>query len=283
MKGLLFRMKIPAHLAAIAMTLWMVVGAFAAAPGKDLVKAELLADVSAIQPGQPFNIGLLLKIKPEWHVYWKNPGESGVATELKLKLPEGFTAGPLQFPVPRLHQDPGGIKFNGYDDEVMLIQQITPPTNLKAAASVKIEGKSTWLVCAKTCIPGDADLSLELPVAEKPAPANAVVTEQFSKWIERLPKDSGLAVKHSAAGRIEVMFEQEPRDVEWFFDGGENVSVTDIKVNTSGKTSDVQFKIEPVGNKSPDDIEVVVGYTNADGKRVGNVFRHPIKSLGVNR
>jgi thiol:disulfide interchange protein DsbD len=267
--------------AGLAVVLSFTACGFAALPdGKDLVKAELLADVSAIQPGQPFHVGVLLKIKPQWHVYWKNPGESGVATILDLKLPEGFKASPVQYPVPRQHEDPGGIKFNGYDDEVMLIQQITPPTNLNPGTSVKIQGKSTWLVCAKTCIPGSAELSLEFSVADRSAPANA---DQFSKWLERLPKESGLAVKHPAPGKIEVTFDQEPRDVEWFFDGGENVTVTDVKANTSGKTSTAQFRIEPVGNKQPDDVEVVVGYTNNDGKRVGNVFRHPIKSLGVNR
>src|SRR5678815_3819103 len=109
MRSLPLRMKF----AGLAVVLSFTACGFAALPdGKDLVKAELLADVSAIQPGQPFHVGVLLKIKPQWHVYWKNPGESGVATILDLKLPEGFKASPVQYPVPRQHEDPGGIKFN---------------------------------------------------------------------------------------------------------------------------------------------------------------------------
>ena len=37
--------------------------------GSDLVQATLLADTTAIQPGHPFKVGVLLKIAPQWHVY----------------------------------------------------------------------------------------------------------------------------------------------------------------------------------------------------------------------
>ena len=249
--------------------------------GKELVKIQFVADVSAIQPGQPFHVGIHLKIEPEWHVYWKNPGETGMATKLDLKLPDGFKADPVQFPTPARHTDPFGIHFNGYDGEVMLITKITPPANLAAGKSVKIEGKASWLVCARTCIPGSAPVLLELPVADKATPANS---ELFSKWNERLPKDSGLGVKQSA-GSIEVTFTDAPQKVEWFFDPGENMAVEDVDVSTRGSVSKATFKLERQGrNPPPDDIEVVVAYTNKDGNRVGHVIRHPIpKSVGVNR
>src|SRR5437879_2826474 len=66
----------------------------------DLVKPQLLADTSAVQPGKAFRVGLLLRIAPNWHVYWKNPGDSGQAVSATFDLPAGFKASDLQFPVP---------------------------------------------------------------------------------------------------------------------------------------------------------------------------------------
>src|SRR5207302_9539966 len=69
--------------------------------GKELVKASLLADTSAIVPGKPFNAGLLLRMAPGWHTYWKFSGDAGLTTEIKWNLPSGWQVGENQWPIPR--------------------------------------------------------------------------------------------------------------------------------------------------------------------------------------
>ena len=68
--------------------------------GKELIKAELLADTDAVVSGKPFTIGLLLRIAPGWHMYWKFPGDAGLPTEIKWNLPVGWKAGEIQWPIP---------------------------------------------------------------------------------------------------------------------------------------------------------------------------------------
>jgi DsbC/DsbD-like thiol-disulfide interchange protein len=58
--------------------------------GRELVKAALLADASAIVPGKSFTVGLLLRMAPGWHTYWKFSGDAGLPTEIKWKLPPGW-------------------------------------------------------------------------------------------------------------------------------------------------------------------------------------------------
>src|SRR3954471_11897088 len=94
---------------------------WAAEAKEGLVAATLLCDRASIQAGKPFDVGVLLKIKPGWHGYWKNPGDSGIATSIDFKLPDGFTVGELQFPVPERIEAPGGIVNYGYTNEVMLL------------------------------------------------------------------------------------------------------------------------------------------------------------------
>jgi len=153
--------------------------------GRELVQAKLLAEVTAVLPGKPFTVGLLLHMVPNWHTYWKFPGDAGIPTEIKWKLPEGWKAGEIEWPIPLKLDEPGDIQIYGYHDEVLLMQEITPPASLNDS-SVQLAADANWLVCEKICIPGSASLKLDLPVAGESAPANE---EIFSRYRRSLPQD----------------------------------------------------------------------------------------------
>ena len=66
------------------------------------VRAELLAHApQGVAPGQPLWLGLSITHQPEWHTYWKNPGDSGLPTELAWTLPAGLSAGEIAWPLPK--------------------------------------------------------------------------------------------------------------------------------------------------------------------------------------
>jgi thiol:disulfide interchange protein/DsbC/DsbD-like thiol-disulfide interchange protein len=153
--------------------------------GKQLVRPELLADTNAIVPGKSFTVGLLLRMAPGWHTYWKFSGDAGLPTELKWKLPPGWKSGEIEWPVPLKTIDPGDIETYGYENEVLLMQEITPPSKLDGS-SAKLSTEANWLVCEKICIPGSATLQLDLPVASTSQPAN---TEVFSRYRRLLPRN----------------------------------------------------------------------------------------------
>jgi DsbC/DsbD-like thiol-disulfide interchange protein len=153
--------------------------------GRELVKAELLADTNAVVPGKPFTVGLLLRMAQHWHTYWKFSGDAGIPTELKWKLPPGWKAGEIQWPIPLKTIDPGDIQTYGYQDEVLLMQEITPPARIDNSP-LKLSADATWLVCEKICIPGNASLQLELPKSTTSASAN---TEIFARFRRLLPQN----------------------------------------------------------------------------------------------
>ncbi len=152
--------------------------------GRELVKATLLADTSAVVPGKPFTAGLLLRMAPGWHTYWKFSGDAGLPTEIKWKLPPGWKAGEIEWPIPLKTNDPGDIQTYGYQDEVLLMQEITPPPVIDDSV-VKLAAEVNWLVCEKICIPGSANLQLELPKSTTSAAAN---TELFARYRQLLPQ-----------------------------------------------------------------------------------------------
>jgi thiol:disulfide interchange protein DsbD len=147
-----------------AALLALALPAFAAPVVKtEHVEAQLIAERTGLQPGKPATIGMQLRLTPQWHTYWKNPGDSGLPTRIKWTLPPGWKAGDIQWPYP--HPLPIGPLMNfGYEDEVVLLTEITPPANA-SAKSVDIKARVDWLVCKDICIPEQGDLDLQLPVA----------------------------------------------------------------------------------------------------------------------
>ena len=123
-----------------------------------------LVGPSAIQPGQSFWITLEMKHDEHWHSYWINPG-TGYPTSLDWKLPDGFTAGPIVWPTPHVMKDGSGqVTGLGYENEVFLLTEITPPANLPIGTSVTLQAKAGWLMCKDSCVPGEANLTIALPV-----------------------------------------------------------------------------------------------------------------------
>lgn len=149
------------------------------------VEAELLADTTTVVPGKPFTAGLHLRMAPDWHTYWQNPGDSGLPVSLLWKLPPGWKAGPLQWPLPQKQTEEGGMVTFGYEGEVLLLVELTPPDTLPDNGTITLEADASWLACNKTCVPGRAPVTLSLPVGASSQPANA---ELFTTARASLPR-----------------------------------------------------------------------------------------------
>lgn len=160
-----------------------------AAPVRDrYVEAELIAQNTSIQPGEPFWVGVKLTMDQDWHTYWQNPGDSGLGTTINWKLPEGFSAGSIVWPYP--HRIPILPLVNyGYENEVVLLTQITPPAAI-SEPGVTLSAKVDWLMCQEQCIPGKANLELSLPVNASAPAADAHNAAAFKNAFDSLPDTS---------------------------------------------------------------------------------------------
>lgn len=146
-----------------AMLLLLVAGLPAQAASNavvaDHVRVELLVPGNNLYSSGKLNdAGLYFRLEPGWHIYWKNPGDAGLAPNISWKLPAGITAGPMQFPVPQ-RLPLGPLMDYGYENEVLF------PLTLRVANSVKagpatLHANVEWLVCQQRCIPGKAELEV---------------------------------------------------------------------------------------------------------------------------
>ena len=153
----------------------MVLGALAFAAflpaARSQVQSSLVSADAAVQPGRAFTVALHFIHEPHWHTYWVNPG-TGQATAIEWTLPEGWKAGPIEWPAPKVLIDAqNNVTGSGYDGDLFLPVALTPPADLRPGATVELKAAVKWLMCLDVCKPGQSKLSLSLPVAnEAPQP-----------------------------------------------------------------------------------------------------------------
>lgn len=153
-------------------------------PHSDLA---LVSDRASIAAGQPFTVALRMTLDTGWHTYWLNAGDAGLPLQIQWDLPEGFRAGPLDWPVPELIPTPPFMSY-GYEDEVLALATITPPASLPQGRPITIGGRADWLVCADVCIPAAGEVSLSLRVSAGTAEVEARWTSAVATTRDRLPR-----------------------------------------------------------------------------------------------
>jgi thiol:disulfide interchange protein DsbD len=183
-------MRFPNALSLLSIGLVSAIAARAAPVKSDYVVSDLVAETTSIQPGQPFTVGLRLQLDEHWHVYWINPGDSGLAPQIEWTLPEGFSAGEIQWPRPELIPTDPFMTY-GYEGEILLMVELTPPADLQPGTTATIGANASWLVCHDLCLPGKSSHTLELPVSPQAPQPNVAVASLFGETRELLPVEAG--------------------------------------------------------------------------------------------
>jgi DsbC/DsbD-like thiol-disulfide interchange protein len=152
----------------------------------DQVRAELVLHApQGLVAGERAWLGLLMRHQPHWHSYWKNPGDSGMPTSFRWTLPEGVSAGAIEWPTPQ--RLPLGPLVNyGYEGEVLLPVLLTLAPAFRAdVLAVKL--RADWLVCKDICIPQQGEFALTVH-AGAPSPAKMAHAAAFARARAELPQ-----------------------------------------------------------------------------------------------
>lgn len=127
--------------------------------------ARLFVADGRVVPGDFFYVGLELETAPEWHTYWENPGDSGLATAIHWQLPPGFSAGPILWPTPRRIFIAPLMSFGYGSDDPKTKGRVTLLTRVDVALDakpgpVRLAASVEWLECKEICLPGEGSLQL---------------------------------------------------------------------------------------------------------------------------
>ena len=166
----------------------------------DPVAARLVPEAGSVVPGGTLWVDLHLDIAPGWHVYWRNPGDSGLPTEISWDLPAGFSAGEIAWPAPERFVI-GAIGNYGYHGSADLLVPLAAPASLNPGGAVHLAANANWLVCSDICIPGEAKLALDLPVGAAPLAGDPAAAALFAAVRDRLPQAAKFETRFAASGQ----------------------------------------------------------------------------------
>lgn len=136
----------------------------------EYVEAEIVTEHAAFTPGSEQWIALRMETAKHWHVYWKNPGDSGLPTKTAWTLPDAWTISEPYWEIPqRIVLYP--LVNYGYEGESLIAFRLRIPAN-ETPGRKEITAKASWLVCKEECIPEKAELKLSVEVVRSPAKRN---------------------------------------------------------------------------------------------------------------
>lgn len=167
-------------------------------------KASLVSEAKTIAPGKPFTVALQLEHPEHWHSYYRNSGGVELAPSIQWKLPDGFSAGPIQWPVPEVIDGFFGKSFV-YQGSPAFLVEITPPDELEPGKSVTLQAKAEWQICKESCINESADLNAAVETGGEPE-MNPDAQVLFAKARAALPAEpEGLEITAADAnGAVEI-------------------------------------------------------------------------------
>jgi len=150
---------------------------------QEVVQVEIVSNAEQIQPGQEFLIGVHFTIEPGWHIYWKEPGDAGLATSIEFSssIPVEFSN--LYWPPHKNFRQPGNVTGYGYSSEVVIYSkaQLNPKAVIDSQLSIK--GKIDWLACKEICVLGSKELDFNIPIKNKAVVKNEELFTRFKGQI----------------------------------------------------------------------------------------------------
>jgi DsbC/DsbD-like thiol-disulfide interchange protein len=149
-----------------------------------LAGAETLAGAEAL-------LAVHHRIDDGWHIYWRNPGETGLRTRLEI-VATRLEVGAVLYPGPERFAALGGQVSYGWKHDAVLFV----PLRGVGDADATIEVRSRYLACAESCIPGDAELSVSL--AQLPVRDDEIIRAM----LERLPEPAGDRLSAAWSGNV---------------------------------------------------------------------------------
>jgi len=185
----------------------------AAAAPKTHIRLILSAETA--RAGDTVWAGLQMDMPPTWHVYWRNGGDAGFAPGIAWTLPEGVSAGPIEWPTPEKEIDKAGdvaLITYIYTHQVVLLTPIKLAAGLQPGP-VKLKAAANWMECSQECVMTDgvAEATLTIGAETKPS-AEAALIEQWRKKIPA-PAEAGVATAHWQSSS--VVSNSRPVVIEW--------------------------------------------------------------------
>jgi DsbC/DsbD-like thiol-disulfide interchange protein len=230
---------------------------------------------SATDSERRLYLGAHFSINKGWHLYWQNPGDSGLPTTVDWKLPLGFSAGPLRWPLPLRFSSEGKPNMVGYEGEVVLISEVIPPPEYRWGDDLSITVKASWLGCSdRSCFRDRGEITEKISVASSKS------RYFFEEWLNRVPSSVSQhpavrSLRRDSNGNLVVGWQDAVTEVTFITNhptavGQEKVSVTTNAANNGTLETKIDIPLTLLGGTASE--RGLVLFRGSNGKREGFEF-----------
>jgi thiol:disulfide interchange protein DsbD len=130
---------------------------------KSLAEARLVANSFSSEKDSIISLGVLINLQDDWHIYWRNPGDSGLPTDIEIILPNGITASEIKFPIPKIFASEEIVNY-GYGHQVLFLFDVNVPENY-SLVEINISAKINSLICKEMCKAFDTTVTITLDLS----------------------------------------------------------------------------------------------------------------------
>jgi len=223
-----------------------------------------------------------LNIKDHWHTYWRNPGDSGLPTDIKIETQDNVKVSEIIWP-----EIPEKIPFDdlanfGFSDQQNLIIKISPDNEQK---DLNLKAKISWLVCKEECIPQDTTISLNIPyhMDMKISKKDTENTTLINNLIANQPKKKDISYTSAKIDGDYVVLESQDdffkiydAELSFFaFEGGYYSNSIEPEITRSNNLYQIKFKLDDYKIDNPNNINGLF-VVSKDDKRTAFEVNIPI-------
>ena len=167
-------------------------------------RAELVPETRAPAPGRAVTMALHIALRPGWHIYWSNPGDTGYAPAVTWTMPPGLTAGPVVHPAPSRLELSGLVSFV-HEGDTVLLQDLQLPAGIAPGTALPLTAHLDLLVCSEgSCVPDPVDLDIALTSGA--GVPDSSVAALFAKARGALPKSVGTGAEFAVTPQGLALF-----------------------------------------------------------------------------
>ena len=149
----------------------------------DIIKMRISSATEGVEGLDNIPISLEIVTSSGWKIYWRNPGDSGLPTEITFDGSQNIKNFNIQWPAP-FRFSTFGIDTFGYEGKIILPINLIPET---INEEINLISQISLLACNEICIPFKQDFELNIP---KKAHAPNLNTRERAKYLSLVPKPS---------------------------------------------------------------------------------------------
>ncbi|HEX8639538.1 MAG TPA: thioredoxin family protein [Allosphingosinicella sp.] len=150
------------------------------------MRVSLVAETGSVAPGGTVTVAFVMQPERGWHGYWRNPGDAGAEPRVEWRLPPGWRAEPLQYPVPRRLIALGLMNYV-FEGEHALLATLHVPADEEPGVAVPVDARIDYLVCTEElCVPETARVSADLDIGSA-----GTRNPAFDHYRQALPRPLG--------------------------------------------------------------------------------------------